>query len=130
MNTMKPYRLGVRIALGLLLFAPVSATATAAKPQKFDVYNPLPNRVWATLYAQTLLNPRTIVGSKWANPGKVASFVNDAAGAFWIRIEIKTLGDNRGDPQTICDTTAEVRPGESHFLTAHLSGTSCWISQT
>ena len=127
---MRPYRLGVLMLLGLLLLAPFSASAAPGKPQKFDVYNPLSNRVWATLYAQTLLNPRTIVGSKWANPGKVATFTNDAPAAFWIRVEVKKLGDNRGDPQTICDTTAEVRPGDSHFITVHLSGTSCWITQT
>lgn len=124
------YRLSALLALAVVLVAPLTASATTGKAQKFDVYNPLQNRVWVTLYAQTLLNPRTIVAAKWANPEKIASFTSDVAGAFWVRVEIKKLGDNRNDPQTICDTTAAIQPGDKHFLTPHLSGTSCWLSQS
>lgn len=129
MKRQRLLRLSV-LAFAAILALPIAVRATVGNQQKFDVYDPLPNRMWVTLYVQTMLNPRTIVSAKWAAPGKVASFTSEIAGAYWIRVEIKKSGDTRANPETLCDTTAEVHPGDKHFLTAHLTGTSCWLSQT
>jgi hypothetical protein len=111
------YRLPLVAALMLASVAPASARL----PYDLHIVNPLPNRVWVTVYHNASIHNAFMV------PPHFRWHYDSRQGNMKIMAEIKMLGDDRANPQTICKTDMSVPKG-SGDVTIHLNtaNNSCW----
>ncbi|HVA28297.1 MAG TPA: hypothetical protein VNF68_08960 [Candidatus Baltobacteraceae bacterium] len=118
-------KLGRFYALILGACALIGTIAIPVRALATQINNPLPNRVWITVYAQGGMGTRKIVQARWLDPRSSYTYHN-SYGSYWFRAEIAKMGDERPHPAVICDTRIEVPTEKSaDWITIHLNG-NCW----